>query len=55
MGKTLKLYNNLFSFVEGNFTWYEAILNAREKGGRVAQITDESSQMLASITLPKIK
>lgn len=52
-GKTLKLYNDLFSFVEGNFTWYEAILDAREKGGRVAQITDESSQMLASITLPK--
>jgi len=52
-GKTLKLYNDLFTFVEGNFTWYEAILDAREKGGRVAQITDESSQLLSEIVLPK--
>jgi predicted phage tail protein len=52
-GKTLKLYNDLFTFVEGSFTWYEAILDAREKGGRVAQITDESSQLLSEIVLPK--
>lgn len=54
-GKTLRLYNDLFTFVDGNFTWYEAILDAREKGGRVAQITDEKSQLLSAINLPKDK
>ena len=54
-GKTLRLYNDLFTFVDGDFTWYEAILDAREKGGRVAQITDEKSQLLSAINLPKDK
>lgn len=51
-GKKLKLYNDLFTFVPGNFTWYEAIVDARKRGGRVAQITDENSQLLVEVNLP---
>lgn len=54
-GKKLKLYNDLFTFVEGNFTWYEAIVHARKRGGRVAQITDETSQLLVELNLPNDK
>jgi predicted phage tail protein len=53
--RTLKLYNNIYEFVEGDFTWLEALRDAKTKSGQLAVIQDDVAQDLMSIVLPKDK
>ena len=51
----MKLYNNIYEFVEGDFTWLEALRDAKTRSGQMAVIEDDVAQDLMSIVLPKDK
>jgi hypothetical protein len=53
--RTMKLYNNIYEFVEGDFTWLEALRDAKTRSGQMAVIEDDVAQDLMSIVLPKDK
>ena len=48
----LKIFNNVFSFVTGEYQWTEAIKDAKERGGKLASIEDEDTQFLIESILP---
>jgi len=48
----LKIFNNVFSFVTGEYQWTEALKDAKEKGGQLASIEDEDTQFLIEAILP---
>lgn len=44
--KKIKIVNNPYSFVSGEFSWEEAMDDAKERGGELASINSEDDQML---------
>lgn len=51
----LKLYNNPYEFVEGEYTWGEALSDAESKGGLLARIYNEDELNLVRHILPEDK
>lgn len=52
-GTIIKIYNNPFEFVPGNFTWKEAMDNAEQSGGRLAVIKNNDHMRMIKKILPK--
>ena len=48
----LKLYNNPYEFIEGEYTWYQALADAEERGGVLARIYNEDELNLVKEALP---
>lgn len=48
----LKIFNNVFSFVTGEYKWTEAIKDAKQRGGKLASIEDQDTQFLIESILP---
>ena len=51
----LKLYNNPYEFIEGEYTWYQALADAEERGGVLARIYNEDEVNLVKEALPMDK
>lgn len=49
----IKLYNNLYSFVSGDFEWSQALEDAKTKTGQLAIIENKESQFFVEAILPK--
>ena len=49
----LKLVNNPYSYITGQYTWTEALLDARSRGGMVAAINNDTDQALVQAVLPR--
>jgi predicted phage tail protein len=48
----LKLYNNPYEFIEGEYTWYQALADAEERGGVLARIYNEDELNLVKEAIP---
>ena len=48
----LKLYHNPYEFIEGEYTWYQALADAEERGGVLARIYNEDELNLVKEALP---
>lgn len=51
----LKLLNNPYSLVTGEYTWVEALKDAEERGGILATVNDEMDQIMVQAVAPKDK
>lgn len=49
----LRLVNNPYSYVTGEYTWVEALKDAEEKGGILATINNEMDQVMVQAVLPE--
>ena len=50
--KKIKLYNDCYSFVEGDFSWTEATRHAEASSGKLATIENKDDQILMRANLP---
>lgn len=51
-GKILYLSNTPYTYIEGNFTWIEALEDAESRGGVLARVYSEEEQQLIEEALP---
>tara|TARA_R110002020_G_scaffold133235_4_gene297338 strand:- start:2595 stop:7973 length:5379 start_codon:yes stop_codon:yes gene_type:complete len=51
----LKLLNNPYTLVTGEYTWVEALKDAEERGGILATVNDEMDQIMVQAVAPKDK
>ena len=50
--RKLKIYNTPYSYVSGEYTWFEALKDSKERGGRIATVNDEDEQIFMESELP---
>lgn len=48
----LKLYNNIYEFIDGEYTWYQALADAKARGGKLARIYNEDEINMIKEILP---
>ena len=50
--RKLKLYNTPYSYISGEYTWFEALQDSKERGGRMATVNDADEQVFMETELP---
>ena len=50
--KKLKIYSTPYSYIDGEFTWFDALQDSKERGGRIATINDQDEQFFMESILP---
>ena len=59
-GRRMKIYNNLYEYIPASaskkgdgFTWSDALRDAKQRGGKLAEIPNEVSQAIINSTIPR--
>lgn len=50
--RKFKLYNSPYSYISGQYTWFEALQDSKARSGRMATVNDEDEQVFMETELP---
>lgn len=50
--RKFKLYNSPYSYISGQYTWFEALQDSKARSGRMATVNDEDEQVFMETEFP---